>query len=1001
MIVAINTKVSGRGRYRVGGLFNSEYLKTFIELRLSRHSAVKKASASVVTGTVLVSFNSDNTHESIQNLLRDIIKEADQSVVAAGGFSKKDFNHKSGDKKNLRRLIKDMIFPPEEAPLSWHSMDVPAVIGEVSVDLAKGLSEETVLDRLKRYGPNALPESKPRTGFEIFYDQINSLPVYLLGAAAGVSILTGGLLDAAVIGGVVAANAVIGYFTENQAEKTIHSLKTFVRPAAEVIRDGEVRVVSAESIVKGDLIILKPGVSVPADCRIVSSDHLSIDESILTGESMPVSKITTQLIGENVPVADRFNMAFMGTLVTGGQGLAVAVSKGANTEIGQLQTLLGEITPPETPIERQLGQLGDQLVLMCGGVCGIVFGMGFFRGYGLLEMLRMSISLAAAAVPEGLPAAATINFALGIKRMRSHGVLIRQLQAVETLGAVQTVCMDKTGTITQNRMTVQKIYSGYMCVDAKNSCYKSDGKDMDLLKYEEFRRLFDICCLCSESNLEYSDGCENPVLCGSPTENALVQAAIDAGVDAGKVQNDYREIKVRQRSETRLYMSALHEAPDGKMVLTVKGSPPEVLTMCKWQIIANELVPLTEESVQEIETENEKMAGAALRVLGFAFRDVAEDLGEDVPCDLVWAGIVGMSDPIREGVNELIKVLHHAGIDTVMITGDQHSTAQAVASQLDIAREGPLEILDSSQLTALNPELFEAIAKKVHVYSRVSPAHKLRIVQALQSAGRTVGMTGDGINDGPALKAADIGIAMGRSGTDVAREVADVVLEEDNLEKLIVAVRDGRTIHSNVRKSVHFFLATNLSEIMIMFSSMAMGVGFPLNVMQLLWINIISDIFPGLALSMEEAEDSVMDQPPRDPRAGLFSRKDFKRMTLESAVITAGAMGAYGFGIARYGMGARASGIAFQGLTLGQLLHAFSCRSDTKTIFERNGLAPNRYLTWSLGISLALQALTIFFPPLRNFLGVPRLSALDTLVIGGSSVLPLLINEMTKKKKKD
>jgi Ca2+-transporting ATPase len=370
---------------------------------------------------------------------------------------------------------------------------------------------------------------------------------------------------------------------------------------------------------------------------------------------------------------------------------------------------------------------------------------------------------------------------------------------------------------------------------------------------------------------------------------------------------------------------------------------------------------------------------------------------EEEPADLVWLGIVGMSDPVRDGVNELIKVFHRAGIDTIMITGDQHSTAQAVAGKLDIAREGPLEILDSSELTAVAPEVLEAVARKVHVYSRVSPAHKLKIVQALQSAGKTVGMTGDGVNDGPALKAADIGIAMGRSGTDLAREVADVVLEEDNLEKLIVAVKDGRAIHGNVRKSVHFFLATNLSEIMIMFSAMALGLGFPLNVMQLLWINLISDIFPGLALSMEEPEDAIMDKAPRDPKAGLFSGKDFKRMAAESATITAGAMGAYGFGISRYGAGARARGIAFQSLALGQLLHAFVCRSEDRSLFGDKKLPSNRYLDVAMGVSLGIQALTIFFPPLRNFLGVPRLNALDTLVIGGSSALPLLINELTKK----
>ncbi len=462
------------------------------------------------------------------------------------------------------------------------------------------------------------------------------------------SILTGGLLDAAVIGGVVVANAVVGYFTESKAEKTIHSLKTFVRPAAEAIRDGEWKLVHGESLVKGDLVVLKPGVSVPADCRIVSSDNLSVDESILTGESMPANKHHFALSGENIAVADRLNMVFMGTLVTGGQGLAVVVETGRDTEIGRLQTLLGEISAPATPIERQLAQLGGQLAILCGLVCGVVFIMGFARGYGLLRMLRTAISLAGAAVPEGLPAAATINFALGIERMRSHGVLIRQLQAVETLGAIQTVCLDKTGTITQNSMAVQSLFSGDTRVRTENGGFATGDDSVDLLELEEFRRLFDVCRLCNESELAKREGCETANVCGSPTENALIRVAMDAGVDALAIQENHKRIWIDHRSESRLFMSTLHEKPGGGRILSVKGSPPEVLGMCKWRIARGETVPLTEESVSVIDTENEKMASEALRVLGFAFKELDGDSGDDELRNLVWAG--SWACPIRSGM---------------------------------------------------------------------------------------------------------------------------------------------------------------------------------------------------------------------------------------------------------------------------------------------------------------------------------------------------------------
>jgi Ca2+-transporting ATPase len=1007
---AIHTKVRGRGRYHISGLSRAdERVRKALETRLLEHQEITHASASPLTGNLLVHFHSDAGHEDIASLIVQTISQIKRPTggrpaqETCGGSAEQNIHstpdkkfREQGNKGKLRHLLPLPFKKQNVQP--WHLLDKEGVLASVNTSEAAGISRQIAQRRLRRYGPNQLPESRSRSKWDLFAGQFNSLPVYLLAAAAGMSLLTGGVLDALIVMGVVVANGAIGYFTERKAEKTISSLKEIVRPSAAVIRDGRIVEIPCEEVVVGDLLVLKPGTYVAADARVLKSSHLSIDESVLTGESMPVYKNAKTLKRQQAPLADRFNMAYMGTLVTGGEGLAVVVATGRFSEIGRLQILLEETNPPQTPIQRQLTRMGDQLVLFCLSVCGAVFLMGFFRGYGFIQMLRMSISLAAAAVPEGLPAAATINFALGINRMRKHHVLIRHLQALETLGAVQTVCLDKTGTITRNQISVLKVHVGLNHVAVQNGGFALNGRSIEPLALEDFRQLIYSCALCNETKINGSGTEARSVLHGTPTENALVELALRAGVDVVELRSQYRRLKVNYRAENRLFMSTLHAGKDGRRVFTVKGSPPEVLKMCKYQSVDGKPTPLTEERRLDIETENQYLAAEALRVLGVAYMPLGADGDRDPENDLIWLGLVGMADPVREGVKEVLRIFHQAGVETVMITGDQSPTAYAVAQQLDLAEGNPIEILDSSELTSIEPEVMQALAGKVQVFSRVSPAHKLRIVQALQAAGKTVAMTGDGINDGPALKASDIGIAMGRSGTDVAREVADIVLKEDDLETLVVAVQDGRTTYKNIRKSVHFFLSTNFSEIMVMGAAMAMGVGAPLNVMQLLWINIISDIFPGLALSMEEPEPDVLAQAPREPNAPLFSSADFRQMTYESAFMSAGAMSAYGFGIARYGMGARAGSLAFQSLTIGQLLHAISCRSEKHNMFDREKRPSNKYLSTALVGSLALQALTFYIPWLRRLLGLSPLSLLDAAVIGGSSVFPLVVNEARKKK---
>jgi Ca2+-transporting ATPase len=1009
MVEPVHIAVKGRARYKVEGLYSSETLKQYLELRLVQEKDIIKVSASTLTGNILVSYNSDNTYQTIQSLIEKALQdastpsEADESVTTSDIFDESEGHGKDTVSRPffnlsyLQAAINRLLLPhAKRMNRPWHTFRGQSVLENLETPAEIGLNSAEIAERYRRYGPNRLPESKGRSGFEIFMEQVNSLPTYLLAAAAGVSLLTGGLVDAVVVIGVVAANAAIGYITESEAEKTIDSLRNLVHPKAEVLRDGKKQEIDAEEVVLGDVLLLKPGTYVAADARVIQYSRLSVDESMLTGESIPVNKNNRKLLRENVPLADRKNMVFAGTQVTGGEGLAVVVATGRYTEIGQLQLLLKDTTTPKTPIERQLGKIGDHLVLLFLAICGLVFLVGFMRGFAVLQMLRMAISLAASAVPEGLPAAATINMALGITRMKNHRALIRNLQAVETLGAVQTICLDKTGTITQNRMTVTHLFSEGHQYAVENRQIMENGRMVDPLSVPNLKRMLIVGALCNETKINGS-GNGKADLAGSATETALIHLAIDAGMDIETLRRDYPSVRVNYRSENRLYMTTLHTTSNnGRQFLAVKGSPPEVLDLCGHQLLGDRIVPLSEAEKLDIIIQNEAMSNDALRVLGFACADV-DPLTDGDPMDgLVWIGLCGMSDPIREGVKNLIRDFHRAGIETIMITGDQSTTAYAIARQIDLSGGDRLDILDSTELQTMDDDALEALAKRVKVYSRVSPADKLKIVKALQSAGRTVAMTGDGINDGPALKAANIGIAMGRSGTDVARETADIVLEEDNLETLLTAVADGRGTYRNIRKSVHFFLATNMTEIMVMSAALVAGLGFPLNVMQLLWINIISDIFPGIALSMETPEPNILEQPPREADAPLFSNKDYGRMMGESAVISAASMGAYVYGITQYGGGARAASLAFQSLTAGQLMHAYNCRDESRQSSNNRKLPRNTYLDIAIGGSLVLQLLTIVLPSLRGFLGLTALNPVDVAVAGGSAMLAHKANKRLK-----
>ena len=998
-LTAIHTAVAGRARFNVCGLYRNAPLKTRLEQWAAAAPVVNSLRASVLTGNIIVEFDPALGVGDIAAFIEQGIEQGIGSGAMPANTPTSDRIASFKQYQDARRQRSREITVTQRP---WHAMTHVEVAEVLRTSLEEGLSHAAAAERLISYGLNRLPEAAARSQLEMVAGQFASLPVGMLLGSAVVSVLTGGVVDAAVIVGVVVINAAIGFGTERQAERTIQALTRFTPRMCRVVREGRERVVPLSKVVPGDIVALTPGSHVPADLRLFKANRLSVDESALTGESLPVRKDAAWVAAIDTALGDRGNMAYLGTMVTGGSGSGVVVGIADDTELGRIQAMVGAARAPQTPMERQLAALAGQLAVLSGAVCVGVFAFGLLRGYGLMTMLRGAISLAVAAVPEGLPAVATTTLALGIRNMRRHQVAVRHLDAVETLGSVQVICLDKTGTLTVNRMTVVAVYVGLAEMTLREGRFYRDGQNVAAVSGTTLRKLLEIAALCNESQGHESQRNESQLndgdrsgFHGSPTEMALVQAALDAGVDVSALRDACPRLKVRYRAEERPYMRTVHRQADGAYLVAMKGSPPALLAMCRYYAVEGEIRELDDAIRNRLQQQNERMAGDALRVLAVAYRTMT-DVADDAEADLIWLGLVGMADPLRPGMAELIAQFHRAGIKTVMITGDQSATAYSIGRQLNLSAGEPLQILDSSRLDKVPPALLAGVVKNVHVFARVSPAHKLQIVQALQQAGQVVAMTGDGINDGPALKAADIGVAMGSSGADVARSVADVVLENDNLNTMVDAISQGRTIYSNIRKTLHFLLATNFTEIEVMLAGMTLGLGQPLNPMQLLWINLISDIFPGLALSMEPAESDVLTCPPRASGETVIDRRRLLRMVMESGVITAGAMASYGYAVARYGVGSRAGTHAFTTLTLAQLLHGISCRSERHGLFNPGQRPPNPALKWALAGSFAVQGIAAFTPGIRGILGVTPVSPVDSLVIGAAAALPLLVNESTK-----
>ena len=864
---------------------------------------------------------------------------------------------------------------------AWHTLSAADIARQLGANPDAGLGAAEAARRLMTLGDNSLPTPAPKSSLEILAGHVTSLPVLLLGVAAALSLGMGAVVDAVIIGAVIGANGVVGYVTERRVERIFASLQNGGLPSAFVRRDGRELMVPAHELVPGDVMVLKTGHTIAADARIVEADHLGVDESALTGESLPVMKIPPMIFGVGAPLPDRLNMVFAATVVAEGSGIAIVVGTGRDTEIGRVRALVAETTTQTTPLERQLKHMGGQLVAASLGFCGLALGLGLLRGVPAIEMLRSALSLAVAAVPEGLPAVATTTLALGMHRMMRQRMLVRRLAAVESLGATTVICLDKTGTLTENRMTATAWHLGPREYAAAPRGSRGGHEPDQLLA-----RALAVGVLCNEA--EMAEDSED--ISGSSTEAALLTAALDFGIDCRVLRRQYPLQELRPRRNGDNWMGTVHKESATERLVTVKGAPEEVLALSSAWLDGESIAPLTRDTRAEILAANGRIAAGGMRVLALAFKQISSD-AEVVYDDLTWVGLVALSDPVRPGVREAIQACERAGIRPVILTGDQARTAAAIYRDFDPTGLRTPRVVEASQLLGLEPEALVTLVADVDVFARVSPAHKHQIVRALQAGGHVVAMTGDGINDAAALRAADIGVAMGARGTDVARDVADVVLMDDDFASIVQAVEQGRTIHANISKALRFLLSTNFSEILVTLGALALGVARPMSAIQYLWINLLSDVFPALALAMEPPEPDVMNRPPLDPREPILTRASLGEIGGDAVILSAATLGVHGLAVARHGAGPQASTIAFCTLTAAQLVHALSYRSGHS---RRDGFPA---LEAAVGGTLAAHLAAMTISPLRRVLGTTVLSGSDWLLVAGGVAVPAAVRGLRRR----
>lgn len=860
----------------------------------------------------------------------------------------------------------------------WHSSSVEEVSKKLKTNINIGLSGEEAQKRFERYGTNNLKEKKKESIFVKFIKQFNDFMIITLIIAAIISAIVSKLngeadyIDSIIIVAIVIFNAIMGLVQEQKAEKSLEALKKMSAPNAKVRRNGRVQEIDATMVVPGDIVILEAGNYVPADCRLINSYNLNIEESALTGETIPSLKDSSKILKENTAMGDLCNMVFATTIVVNGHGEAIVVETGMNTRVGKIAGMIIEDESPETPIQKKLTEVGKILAIACIIICVLIFVIGIFKKIPIIEMFMTSVGLAVAAIPEGLPAIVTIMLSIGVTKMAKKNSIIRKLPAVETLGSSSVICSDKTGTLTQNKMTVTEVRN---CFGRANS--------------NERKFIFELGTMCTDTTEERINGKLGFV--GEATEVAISNAAMEEGVSKSFLYDEMKRINDIPFDSKRKMMTTIHKYGNGYRIIT-KGAPDVLLKRCSNCYSGGQIVPIFSKK-DDINEQNNQMAEKALRVIAVAYKDV-EKLPEmqDVEKDLIFCGLIGMIDPPREGVKEAVRTCRRAGIKTVMITGDHLQTAKAIAKELGILKRGDLAI-DGETLERMSQHELEQNIMDYSVFARVSPEHKVRIVKAFQSTGAVVAMTGDGVNDAPALKNADIGIAMGKGGTDVAKNAADMILLDDNFVTIVEAVKQGRNIYDNIKKSIHFLISTNIGEIVTIFFGLVLGIKSPLLAIQLLWINLVTDSLPAIALGLEKEEENIMSRLPRNPKKNLFADGLWWKIMIEGAMLGIFTLLAFCIGNRLYSVEVGRT-MAFLTLGILELVHSFNIKSE-ESIFKI-GVFENKYLIGALVLGVILQVIVVVVSPLAQIFSLVPLTGIQWLYTVLIAIAPIPIVEIQK-----
>lgn len=860
----------------------------------------------------------------------------------------------------------------------WHSCSVEEIAKNLKTNINIGLSDDEAQKRFERYGPNNLKEKKKESIFVKFLKQFNDFMIITLIIAAIISAVVSKLngeadyIDSIIIVAIVIFNAIMGLVQEQKAEKSLEALKKMTAPNAKVRRNGRVQEIDATLVVPGDIVILEAGNYVPADCRLINSYNLKIEESALTGETISSLKDSSKILKENTAMGDLCNMVFATTIVVNGHGEAIVVETGMNTRVGKIAGMIIEDESPETPIQKKLAEVGKILAIACIIICVLIFVIGIFKKIPIIEMFMTSVGLAVAAIPEGLPAIVTIMLSIGVTKMAKKNSIIRKLPAVETLGSSSVICSDKTGTLTQNKMTVTEIRN---CFGRANS--------------NERKFILELGTMCTDTTEERINGKLGFV--GEATEVAISNAAMEEGVSKSFLYDEMKRINDIPFDSKRKMMTTIHKYGNGYRIIT-KGAPDVLLKRCSNCYSGGQIVPIFSKK-DDINEQNNQMAEKALRVIAVAYKDV-EKLPEmqDVEKDLIFCGLIGMIDPPREGVKEAVRTCRRAGIKTVMITGDHLQTAKAIAKELGILKRGDLAI-DGETLERMSQHELEQNIMDYSVFARVSPEHKVRIVKAFQSTGAVVAMTGDGVNDAPALKNADIGIAMGKGGTDVAKNAADMILLDDNFVTIVEAVKQGRNIYDNIKKAIHFLISTNIGEIVTIFFGLVLGIKSPLLAIQLLWINLVTDSLPAIALGLEKEEENIMSRLPRNPKKNLFADGLWWKIMIEGAMLGIFTLLAFSIGNRLYSVEVGRT-MAFLTLGILELVHSFNIKSE-ESIFKI-GVFENKYLVGALVLGVILQVIVVVVSPLAQVFSLVPLTGIQWLYTVLIAVAPIPIVEIQK-----